>query len=179
MCSPWQGAARLKRVGACLSRLRTAGAECVILSNGVESEIEAALTHTGLREHFTSVLGGKAQQDAGTALGGKPSMLARLVLERAANPPKHVIFVDDDMDNYPPGSHVERCCWSLVSTARGQSHEVSASLVAWPVFPAEGISSASMDRLEALLQPPAESTSSWTGDGRRIAPTLPQSSSAK
>jgi hypothetical protein len=207
LCCLCQGAARLKRLGACFSRLRAAGAELVILSNGIESEIEDALTHTGLREHFTEVLGGQAQQIAGTALAGKPSMLARLVLERSANPPTHVVFgtyppalsgtardrcafsrpclllcvcvcaraVDDDMDNYPSGSHQERCCWSFVGTSRAKDPDVTATLVAWPVVPADGISDASMGRLEALLRLSAEST--WTGDGRRIAPTLPQDKS--
>ena len=54
------GPARLGRLRACLAALSEAGATMLILSNGIEEEIEAALAHIGVRNRFAAVLGGES-----------------------------------------------------------------------------------------------------------------------
>ena len=90
------GADRIRRLRACLASLRGAGATLMILSNGFEDEIEAALRHLGLRECFAAVLGAESQTRLGTEQFGKPALLAKLALEQqAGGEPSlaHVVFV--------------------------------------------------------------------------------------
>ena len=168
------GPARLGRLRACLAALSEAGATMLILSNGIEEEIEAALAHIGVRNRFAAVLGGESQVAFGTDALGKPALIAKLALERMANkadagqlPLTHIILIDDDPDNYPTaeagsskrvltamGSSsgappAERQSW--VMTVRGKQMDDAPLLVAWPVVPAAGVSAASMARLEKLI----------------------------
>ena len=153
------GPARLGRLRACLTALSEAGATMLILSNGIEEEIEAALAHIGVRNRFAAVLGGESQVAFGTDALGKPALIAKLALERMANkadagqlPLTHIILIDDDPDNYPTaeagsskrvltamGSSsgappAERQSW--VMTVRGKQMDDAPLLVAWPVVPA-------------------------------------------
>jgi len=151
------GAARIARLRQCLIALTGAGATLVILSNGIEEEIEAALTHVGLREFFALVLGGESQMRHDTAMAGKPALLAKLALGAVDDCPppqsgaatvEHVVFIDDDMDNYPEGGlRAERQSWTLDAG----STAATPVLIAWPVVPAEGLSAAGMHKLESLL----------------------------
>lgn len=164
------GPARLDRLRACLAALSEAGATMLILSNGIEEEIEAALAHIGVRDRFAAVLGGESQVAFGTDALGKPALLAKLGLERkadASQPPlTHILLIDDDPDNYPTtdsgsSAHLmsaiassgappaERQSWAL--TVRGKAIDDAPLLVAWPVVPAAGLSVGSMARLEKLV----------------------------
>ena len=153
------GADRIARLRRCLTTLTEAGATLLILSNGIEDEIEAALEHIGLRACFALVLGSEAQMQYGTADAGKPALLAMLASGAVATggapevggAADHVIFIDDDMDNYPGGgSPSERQCWTLTGMAPS-ADGIVPTLVAWPVVPAEGMSDDAMSRLETLL----------------------------
>ena len=119
------GPARLGRLRACLAALSEAGATMLILSNGIEEEIEAALAHIGVRNRFAAVLGGESQVAFGTDALGKPALIAKLALERMANkadagqlPLTHIILIDDDPDNYPTA---EAGSSKRVLTAMGSS----------------------------------------------------------
>lgn len=159
------GEARRTRLALHLRRLKTAGATLVILSNGVEAEINAALTSAGLRDFFSAVMGAETQNAA--AADGKPAMLARIVLERGSAAPEFLIFLDDDLQNYPGQAFYqyeeppsEGSCWQLqvdakalaaLSQGKGGAPTKPCTMVAWPVVPAAGVSNEAMDRLEALL----------------------------
>ena len=119
------GVPRMRKLAACLTALKATGATLVVLSNGVEEEIEMALKHAQIFQCFELVLGAEAQQRCGTATLGKPAMLARLAIERGVKAPSHIVFVDDDLENYPSGPATmdmlgssapaqEGDCWSLV-----------------------------------------------------------------
>ena len=166
------GEERRARLALHLRRLTSAGATLAVLSNGVEAEINQALTSAGLAGFFSAVMGAESQNAAGTA--NKPAFLSRLVIYRGTSAPLYLVFLDDDLSNYPgqgifdPKSHppVEGSCWRLDIDAASMPAPSESSapksddsapavprtcLVAWPIIPADGISEAAMDRLEALL----------------------------
>ena len=170
------GSARLQRLKSCLAALKTKGASLVILSNGIESELEEALRHVQLRDAFSAVLGGESQMryapettSSFSPRSSKPEVLAKLAVgavEGVAAGCAHIVFIDDDMDNYPSSSAAtpeERQTWRLAE--RRQDPPADAPLlVAWPVLPAAGLGVESMARLEALL---------GASSGQRTAPAPP------
>ena len=71
--------------------------------------------------------------------------------------PTHVVFLDDDVDNYPAGQRMEGSTWALENlSASAREAPPAALMVAWPIVPANGISEAAMARIEALLKAPEE-----------------------
>ena len=153
------GKARLARLKACLERLGNAGATHVILSNGFEHEIEAALQHVELRALFTHVLGSETQAQVECS-GNKPMMLGRLAIASGDSPPSHIVFLDDDANNYPEEAEsedaasaqiidpygadlpAERTAWVLAELSRGGGNTATLRspptvLVAWPAPPPE------------------------------------------
>ena len=162
------GAERVARLGSFLAKARAAGARTAILSNGLEAEIHAALSSTGLKQHFDHVFGSESQDRAGTH--DKPSFIALQCAAAGVPPLTHIVFADDDRDNYPEGPGEVRAATStwlleadstlaaalLPPEARASLPPVPAvRLVAWPAGEHEGfeggLSPADLDGIAALL----------------------------
>jgi len=175
------GEERLARLAGMLRAARERGARVVVLSNGIGHEIEEALREARLDELVDQVMGGEVMESAGC--GDKPSAIARLCLHAAegGRAVTHVVFADDDRDNYP-GAHDGAVgvgdSWALNYSWLLPPEECAAlpplpavRMVAWPVGEGEGdeggLRAADLDRLAALLVPPP------TGERPR-PPRIPQ-----
>jgi phosphoglycolate phosphatase-like HAD superfamily hydrolase len=148
------GSSRLARVDTMLGRLKAAGATLVILSNGIEEEIEGALGSLGLRGHFSALYGGASQMAANVE--DKPQFIARLVFS-AGGRHDHVLFADDDRMNFPPAhaAPAPRDTWHLSVAGGGEAPPTT--LVGWPAGEGEGgdgLDAADLGGIEALFAPP-------------------------
>ena len=147
------GAQRLDKCASFLREVRATGTTVAILSNGFEAEIRAALQQTGLAELIDQIYGAESQDEARTE--DKPGFVAQLCLTAATRgkPYTHVLFADDDRDNYPGehGGDVDAgTSWTLeLDTSLAAAHlppEARAQLpplpatrmMAWPAGEGEG-----------------------------------------